>query len=207
LRSFLGLAALGVLALPAATSAQASPRMVAGVVGGYTTTEHVWTPSAETRRVGGLLIGGFADVQTPLEWLTAGFELAYTQRGSDVFVDVGGQPSPGGIRADHLSFAIRVKAKVEIGPARLHLVAGPVSDFVIRSRLDPLLMQILDDESSAPFGVVAGVGLGFWVAEDLFVDFEARIVEGLQSSYSGDLIRARNRSLEVVGRVGMFVAQ
>jgi hypothetical protein len=152
-------------------------------------------------------VGGFVDVQTPLRWLTAGAELAYVQRGSDVVLDVGGTATPGGIRTDYLAFAIRVRAVLSLGPARFHLVAGPASDFVIRSRLDPLLVQVLDEESPAPFGVVAGAGIGFWVRPDVVFEVEGRLAEGLQSSYAGDLVSARNRSRELVLRFGMLVGQ
>ena len=202
----LGLLALVVATKPSPASAQA-PALVAGLVAGYTSTEHVWSPSSESEAVGGVLLGGFVDVQTPLEWLEAGVELAYAQRGSDVVLDVGGVPSPGGIRTDFLSFAVRVRAGLELGRARFHIVAGPVADFVVRSRLDPLLIQVLDEESAAPFGVVVGGGVGFRITDTLAVDVEARLVEGLQSSYAGDLISARHRSRELVARLGMLVAR
>jgi hypothetical protein len=195
---------LGVLAVPSLGAAQL-PAMMVGVVGGYTTTEHVWSPDADVTGTAGLALGAFVDVQTPVNWLSAGAELAYSQRGSDVLLDVGGTPTPGGIRTDYLTFTIRVRAALALGPARFHLVAGPISDIVIRSRLDPLLTQVLDEEQLAPFGVSAGAGLGLWVTGTVFAEIEARIVEGLQSSYTGDFVSARNRSRELVARVGFLV--
>ncbi len=200
-------AGLVVLAAVASPAAGQQPRMVAGLVGGYSVTEHDWSPNSDVSSVGGLTVGGFVDVQTPLPWLTVGVELAYVQRGSDVVLDVGGTPTPGGVRTDYLAFAIRVRAVLGLGPARFHLVAGPTSDFVIRSRLDPLLVQVLDEESPAPFGVVAGAGIGFWVRPDVVVEVEGRLAEGLQSSYAGDLVSARNRSRQLVLRLGMLVGQ
>jgi opacity protein-like surface antigen len=190
--------------LPSPTVAQA-PALTAGLVGGYTSTEHVWSPSADTERVGGVLVGGFVDVQTPLDWLTAGVEMAYTQRGSDVLLGEDDAPSPGGIRTDFLTFAVRARAGLGLGRARFHVVAGPVADFVVRSRLDPLLGQVLDEERQAPFGVVVGAGAGLRITDTVVADVEARLTEGLQSSYAGDLISARHRSQELVLRVGMLV--
>lgn len=181
--------------------------MVAGVVGGYSSTEHVWSRTVETRSVSGLVLGGFVDVQTPLSWLTAGAEATYSQRGSDVVLDSGGTPVQGGIRADYLTFMVRLRAVFPLGPARIHVAVGPLSDFVIRSRLDPLLIQVLDEERAAPFGVSAGAGVGAFVTGRAFVEVEARIVEGLQSAYAGDLISARGRSRELVARVGVLVGR
>ena len=195
---------LGVLAAPSLGAAQL-PRMVLGVAGGYTSTEHIWRRDADVTAVAGMALGAFVDVQTPLNWLSAGAELAYSQRGSDVLLDVGGIPTSGGIRTDYLTFTIRVRAALAFGPARFHLVAGPVSDIVIRSRLDPLLVQVLDEERPAPFGVSAGAGLGLWVTGTVFAEVEARILEGLESSYTGDFISTRNRSRELVARLGLLV--
>lgn len=185
-------------------SAQAPP-LVAGVVAGFNSTEHIWTPSAETENVVGATVGGFVDVQTPLDWLTAGVEVAYAQRGSDVLLESAGATSPGGIRTDFLSLALRARAGLGVGRARLYVVAGITSDFVIRSRLDPFLIQVLDEERQAPFGVLAGGGFGFRVTDTVVADIEARLVEGLQSSYGGDRLTARHRSREIVFRVGMLV--
>lgn len=193
-----------LFAAPASLVGQLPP-MVVGLVGGYTGTEHVWSPSSDTERVMGLSLGGFVDVQTPLSWLSAGAEVAYTQRGSDVLLDVGGTPSPGGIRTDYLTLTIRVRAAMALGPARFHVVAGPVNDILVRSRLDPLLAQVLDEEQPAPFGLSAGAGFGLWVTERLFAELEARVVEGLQSAYTGNFVSAQNRSRELVARVGLFV--
>jgi hypothetical protein len=193
-----------MVAAPVAGTAQLPP-MVVGFVGGYTATEHAWSPDTDTERVAGFTLGGFVDVQAPLSWLSAGAELAYTQRGANVLLDVGGTPSLGGIRADYLTWAIRVRAALALGPARVHVVMGPVNDIVVRSRLDPLLVQILDEEQPAPFGFSAGAGLGVWVTERLLAEVEVRVVEGLQPAYSGNFISARNRSQELVARIGLRI--
>ena len=198
--------AVAAWSAPRAILAQAPP-LVAGVIGGYTTTKHVWSPDADAHGVAGLVLGGFVDVQTPLSWLTAGAEATYSQRGSDVMLDGGGMSVPGGIRADYLTFMIRVRAALALGPARLHVAGGPMTDFVIRSRLDALLIQVLEEERAAPFGVSAGAGVGVFVTSSTFVEVEARIVEGLQAAYAGDLISVRSRSRELVARVGLLVGR
>jgi len=191
---------------PTHLDAQAPPTLV-GVVGGYTSTEHVWSPDADAESVAGFTLGAFVDVQTPADWLSIGAEAAYAQRGSNVLIDVGGTPTPGGIRTDYLTLAIRIRAAIEVGPSLLHVAVGPVSDVVLRSRLDPLLTQVLDEESATAFGVIAGAGVGAWVTERAFVEIEARIVEGLQAAYSGNFVSAHNRSRELVARVGLLVGR
>lgn len=177
--------------------------MVIGAVGGYTVTHHVWDSSVETDDVSGLLAGGFVDVQTPLSWLTAGAELTYTQRGSDAHLESGGTPVTAAIRGDYLTFAVRVRGALSLGLARIHVVGGPLTDFILRSRMDPLVEQILDQPAGGTFGVHVGAGVGAWIAGRAFVEVEARLVEGLQASYSGDFASVRNRSREIVGRVAI----
>lgn len=199
-------AALAVVALVAPVGvAGQTPRVVVGGVGGYTQTDHVWSRDEETRSVDGLALGGFIDVQTPLSWLSAGAEAVYTQRGSDVILDSGGTPTPGGIRTDYLSFIVRLKAALALGPARLHVAGGAGSDIVLRSRLDPVLSQVLDEEGAAPFTVTAGAGVGAWVTERFVVELEARVVEGLGTAHSGGFVSVRNRSRELVARVGLLL--
>ena len=181
--------------------------MLVGAIGGYTSTEHVWSPASDTQSVGGLALGAFVDVQTPADWLSVGAEAAFSQRGSNVLLDGGGVTTMGGIRTDYLTVSIRFRAAVPLGPARFHVAAGPVSDIVVRSRLDPLLTQVLDEESSTAFGVVAGAGAGVWVTERWFAQIEARIVEGLQASYTGDFVSVHNRSRELVARVGLLTGR
>jgi hypothetical protein len=180
-----------------------SPPMVIGAVGGYTVTHHVWDSSVGTDDVSGFVAGGFVDVQTPLSWLTAGAELAYTQRGSDAHLESAGRPVTAAIRGDYLTFAVRVRGVLSLGPARVYVVGGPQSDFMLRSRMDPILEQILDQPATAAFGVHVGAGVGARVAGRVFVEVEARLVEGLQASYSGDAASVRNRSREIVGRVAL----
>ena len=191
---------------PIPLDGQAPPTLV-GVVGGYTSTEHVWSPDADAQGVAGLTLGAFVDVQTPLDWLSVGAEVAYTQRGANVLFDVGGTPTPGGIRTDYVTLAIRIRAAIGVGPARLHVAVGPISDVVLRSRLDPLLTQELDEEGSTVFGVSVGAGAGAWVTSRVFVEVEARIVEGLQAAYSGNFVSAHNRSRELVARVGLLMGR
>jgi hypothetical protein len=48
-----------------------------------------------------------------------------------------------------------------------------------------------------------GAGIGVPVGDRVRPEIEVRMVRGLGDAYSGDFITVRNRSLEVVGRVGL----
>ena len=188
--------------LPTGLAAQAGGT-VAGVVGGYTTTEVLFRPDAETDEVGGLLIGAFVDAQTPVEWLSIRAEGAYTQRGGDVLADAQGLPLNGGMRTDYVSVTVQARAALALGSVRLHVAVGPTIDQLIRSRLDASLEQLLDREHPTVFGVGAGIGIGGWVTARVFAEIEARIVEGLGDAFSGDFISVRHRSTAIVARVGV----
>lgn len=188
--------------IPAGLQAQGSKTIV-GIVGGYGTTEQIWRPTTVAEDVGGLIVGAWVRAATPLGWLSIRAEGAYTQRGGDVVSDVAGQPVNGGIRSDYVTIALDGRATVGLGPLRLHVAAGPSFDVLIRSRLDQTLAPVLQQEGTAVFGVQAGVGLGVQVTERVLVEVEARIHEGLGDAYSGDFLSVRNRSREVVIRVGV----
>jgi len=176
---------------------------IAGIVAGYATTDLIFDPDAETQEVGGVVVGAFVVSQTPLAWLSILAEGAYTQRGGDVMGVVQGLPVNGGIRSDYASIVVQARAAVGVGPVRIHVAAGPVVDQLLRNRMDNALDQILDSESPMVFGVSIGFGVGAWVSERIFAEVEARIVEGVGDAFSGDFISVRNRSSELVARVGV----
>lgn len=205
LRSAAVVQALLLAGLGSRASAQ-DPTNFVGIVGGYTSTEQVWSPDVPVEQVGGVAVGAFLNVQAPPRWLSFTAEAVYTQRGSDVVLDVEGTPVPGGVRADYLTLAVEARASLPVGPLRAHLGVGPLYDVLLRSRLDPQLAQAFDMERTAPFGVTAGAGLGGRVRGRWLAEVEARVVEGLQSAYEGDFVSVRNRSYELIVRIGVPMA-
>lgn len=189
------------LSAPAALEAQ-QPRTLVGAVGGWVQNRHVWSPSSDTERVGGVLVGVFLRARTPAPWLSVHAEALWTQRGGDVFDDVDGQILQGSIRTDYLTLVVHPRLSVAVGPLGLHVAAGPTIDQVVRGRLDPGLRMVLEDETPTVFGVGVGAGVGTVVGA-VHAEVEARLFEGLGDAYSGAFVSARNRSLELLARVGV----
>jgi hypothetical protein len=188
--------------LPSALRAQDRGPSV-GVVGGATRTQQIWARSADAGTVDGFLFGAWVDAPTPLPWFSVRVEGAFTQRGGDVTTEIGGQVATGGIRSDYLTISVQARGQLRLGRLHLHSVAGPVVDKLMRSRLDPMLAQVLEREVPSVFGVGAGVGVGAQVTKLVVVELELRIFEGLGGAYAGNFQSVRNRSTEIVGRLGI----
>lgn len=187
---------------PATLAAQPTGTIV-GIVVGQATTTQIWKPPEATETYSGLVLGVFADAATPRSGLSARAEFSYTQRGGDVALEVGGQPVSGSLRMDYLTIAIHLKLSRAFGPVHAHVVLGPTLDQLLRSRLDPLLAQVFDEETPTVFAVAVGGGLGVWISDRLFADFEVRLTEGLSDAHEGAFTRVRNRSVEGLLRVAI----
>jgi opacity protein-like surface antigen len=187
--------------LPLALDAQ-TPTTV-GFVGGYSRTELVWRPAAETEELAGVVAGAFAHAVTPLGWLSVLAEGTYTQRSGDVLANGPDQPATGGIRSDYLTLSVHGRVSVGLGPVRIHVGAGPTIDQLIRSRLDATLAPVLERETSTVFGAAVGAGLSVLIAGRYTAEAEVRRVEGLGDAYSGGFRSVKNRSTEVVARLGI----
>jgi hypothetical protein len=177
-----------------------------GVVAGYVHNDQLWSRDVATDAVGGLVVGAWANVPTGIGWFSITAEGTYTQRGGDAMLDdevVAGAVGTSPIRADYITVSVHPRATAWLGPVRVHLTTGPTLDQLIRSRLDPVLVSVLEDATSTVFGWTAGVGLGGTVTRGVVAEAELRIVEGLGDAYSGPFISLRNRSIELVGRVGI----
>lgn len=192
---------LALLLGPMLAGAQTT-RTVLGGFGGYVSNEQLWQPDETTTAVGGVVLGGFVDAASPTSWFSIRAEGAWVQRGGDVSGQIGGQQVNGGVRTDYLTFSIRPRFSVSTGPVRVGVAVGPVLEHIVRSRRDPALAPVLLDESTPVFGFAAGLGVGAWLNDGWYAELEARMTEGIGDAYSGDFIAFRNRSFEVVARVG-----
>lgn len=186
-------------------SAQSRPITLGGL-GGWVQNTPVWNRGFDTESVGGLTLGAWVDVPTPAEWLSVTAEVAFAQRGSGTILDpeeVPGALGASPIRTDYVTTSVLPRATLQVGGVRLHAATGPTMDLLLRSRLDVVLEPELDEPATAVFAWTAGVGIGTDVAMGWVAEIEARIVEGLSNAYSGDLGTLRNRSFEVLARVGV----
>jgi len=118
------------------------------------------------------------------------------RRNGDVWLDQGGQPARGGVRTHLLSVGVHLVVAHRAGRVRLHALAGPTLDQTLSADLDPVLAQVLEEESAVVFGLSAGGGIGAWVTQAVFVAGEVRLTENLGDAYAGNFTRFRNRSLE-----------
>jgi hypothetical protein len=134
-------------------------------------------------------------------------EGAYTQRGGDVALDVGGQPAAGAIRMGYLTFGLRLIARRAIGPVTGYAAVGPTLDQVLSRRVDPVLAQVFEDETPTVFGVTVGGGVTARLSQGLTAGAELRLTEGLGDAHQGASISVRNRSVEAVLRVGVPLAR
>jgi hypothetical protein len=202
----------GLLAAQASVPLHArGQRTVVGATGGWATTTQRWKPSRSTEDYGGLMLGMFADAATPVPWLVVRGELTYTRRGGDVFLDFDFQDTepplgPARIRMDYLTVVVHGKLQWVFGPLSAHFSFGPTLDQVLRRRMDPLLSQILEEETATVFSVAVGGGVGSWVTEWLHVAFDVRLTEGLSPAHEGNFSSVRNRSFEGFLSVGIPLA-
>ena len=202
----LTLAVSATLALsPSTVAAQARPITLGGL-GGWVQNTPVWNRDFDTESVGGVVLGAWVNVPTPVQWLSVTAEATFTQRGSGTVLDPREVPGAIGvspIRTDYVTASVLPRGTIDIGRVRLHATTGPTVDLLLRSRVDVVLEPELDEPATAVFAWTAGVGVGADVAPGWVAELEARIVEGLSSAYSGDLGTLRNRSIEVLARVGV----
>ena len=191
-------AALAVSGPPA--DAQESGRLTGGFAG-RTDSEMLWSPPVETSPRSGFLAGAFVDVPTPVSWLRMRAEGGLAQRGGFVSTDTRGNAVDGEVRGDYLGVHIEAKAGLSLGPVHAFAVAGPVIDYLLRNREDPVLAQVFVEERGTVLGVAAGAGLGLRVTRAWVIEAETRWVRGLTEAYSGSGLQVRNRSREWVLRL------
>lgn len=197
---------LAVAVLSAEGAAAQSRPITLGGLGGWVQNTPVWNRGFDTESVGGLTLGAWVNVPTPAEWLSVTAEVAFAQRGSGTILDpeeVPGALGASPIRTDYITTSVLPRATLQVGGLRLHAATGPTMDLLLRSRLDVVLEPELDEPATAVFAWTAGVGIGTDVGTGWVAEIEARIVEGLSNAYSGDLGALRNRSIEVLARVGL----
>jgi hypothetical protein len=193
-----------VLASGVQPAAGQSRPATAGAFGGYVHNEHRWSREVDTEAVGGLVLGAWVDAPTGLGWLSVTAEGAYAQRGGDARFDDAVVPGAFGvspIRTDALTFSVLPRATLFLGPVALHAATGPTLDYILRSRLDPVLEPLLEEVTTG-FAWTLSAGIRGMVGEGYVAELEARIVEGLRDAFRGQGLSLRNRSLEVVARVG-----
>jgi len=186
---------------PSGASAQDGGRYAGFVVGG-TLSRQVWKPFVPTSNRTGFLVGYFTDVPSPLGPFRIRVGAGYAQRGGRVDGDFDGAPVVGETRSEWIDLHLELKLARSVGPLHAFASAGPSYGLHLRTRQDALLGQVLFEEHPKSFGVTASGGIGFGVTSHRVAELEVRWVEGLTTARSGAFVKARNRSLEIMLRIG-----
>lgn len=182
-----------------AVQAQNADRLT-GIVAGMAESEQVWSPAVDTDRRAGFLVGAFVDVRTPVTGLRVRAEGSAVRRGGLVLSDYRGGALDGEVQSDYLSFQLHAKVGGSVGPVHVFAAAGPGVDYLVRSREDAVLAQVLIEEHATVMTGSAGVGAGIRIGA-FAAEAEGRWVRGLTDAYRGSSVTVRNRSLEWVLRV------
>lgn len=171
-----------------------------GLFAGRIDSEQVWNPAVETAKRSGFVFGAFVDVPTPLAALRVRADGGFARRGGFVSSDTRGNALDGEVQSEYVTFQLQAKLAASVGPVHVFAAGGPGFDYLMRSREDPLLAQVLVDKHATVFNVVGAAGAGVRV-DRVVAEAEARWMRGLSNAYSGSAATVRNRSLELVVRV------
>jgi hypothetical protein len=175
-----------------------------GVFLGKASSRQIWSSSFSSDRLDGLALGAYVDVRTPVSFLSIRAEAGYVGRGS-VVRDPDEDPEravEASIRSHYLSVPVHGKATAEVGPLSATLFGGPTLDLLLDSGCSVEFCQVLREEKTVVFAVAVGAGVGLDLGKRLSPSFELRLTEGLSDSYLGAQNSARNRSVEMLVRVG-----
>lgn len=211
--SLLGLAAGLILTLPGCCSlrAQEGPavgggpdRGTVGVFLARTSSRLLWSNSFPSTRLLGIGGGVYADVQTPIPFVSIRAEAGYAGRGSLVW-DEERDPdrtAEAAVRSHYLSVPVHGKLGVGVGALSAYLFAGPTLDFLLSSGCSAELCQLIREEKTTVFSLAVGAGVGVVLGGSLRTNLEVRLTEGLSDAYLGNQDSARNRTVELLVRVG-----
>jgi hypothetical protein len=187
-----------------AAGAAAAQDTRVGVVSGLVDNLVSWKPALESEGWAGWSAGAFVDVRTPLPGLRVVAEGSFVRRGVDVFEDVDGAPvSNSGIRSDYLRVSVLGRTGFGWRMVGLYVMAGPMVEQLLDSKMDAGLRSLLDRESPTVVGVSAGAGVTLDLGRGRTVSAEARRTETLQSGYSGSFRSVRYGSAEYLVRIGV----
>jgi len=183
----------------------AQERTTAGVVGGMTSSRLIWGSLGASEAARGILLGIYLRVPTPIPHLAVRAEAAYAQRGGllserELQAD---QPLSARVRGDYLSFPVHAEVSWEIGPIRIFAFGGPTVEQTQNTKADASVVQIMGVERATVFGLGYGAGVGGLALGSFLASVEVRGMEGISEPYDEGSVSIRNRSFEVLLRVGV----
>ena len=191
---------LSLALFPATPGASSAQPVVVGAVLGRAESRELRERAGDSDLREGLVVGAWADVETPARLVHVLAEAVYARRGGRF--PLGG---PGGlsgeVESDWLAATVAPLLSTGIGPVAVYVYGGPTLEVPVRTRTAAALRSAYATPSDQGLSVTAGTGLearwGRWSVRG-----EVRVVEGLTSAYSGSAGDVRHRSTEVLVRVG-----
>ncbi len=195
---------VSLLALAALFAVPPSPgraqSVVVGGVAGANRSIELLERASDSESRNGFVAGAWVDVETPKPLLHVLAEAAYARRGGR-FPLGGASGLIGEVESDWVALTVAPVLHVGIGPVAAYAYGGPTLEMPVRTRTAAELDNAYAAPSDQGFSVTAGAGLE-GRTDGWSVRGEARVVQGLSSSYSGSAGDLRHRSVEMVMRVG-----
>lgn len=171
---------------------------------GKTSARQIWVGPLGTEKLGGISFGVFMDVSTPLPPLSIRAEAGYVGRGSVVWDEIEdpGRESEARFRSHYLSFPVHGLVEVGIGPVAGYLFAGPSMDMALSSDCSAEFCQFIREEKPMVVNASIGVGAVVDIPRSFRTFVEFRLSEGIGDAYVADGDSARNRTVEILVRLG-----
>ncbi len=176
----------------------------AGLFLGRTSARQIWNGPIGSEELKGVSAGVFADVQTPLSVLSIRAGAGYSGRGGAVWDEVEdpGKESVARVRSHYLSLPLHGVVELGLGPLAGYAFGGPTVDFLLSSECSAQFCQFIREEKTTGVSVAVGVGLALDLPRTVRTYLEWRLTEGLGDAYLGDRDSARNRTVEILVRMG-----
>ena len=172
---------------------------------GRTNSRQMWSGPLETDERGGLVLGAFVEVATPLDWLSVIAEASYVQRGGGVSLETVGLQSPDTVdtQVEYVSFPVVLTARFFRNPVGIYAYAGPAVDYHLNTQGAPSVANLYSTERKTVLTGVVGGGVELLVGQRWSLRLEARLMEGLSAAFEGRLGEIRHRSFELFIRAGV----
>lgn len=90
---------------------------------------------------------------------------------------------------------------------RLFAFGGPTLEQTLKTTADASVVQVMGVERAVLFGVGYGAGLGGPLPGGLRGSLEVRSMEGISEAYYEGPVTIRNRSFEILMRVGVPIGK
>jgi len=194
---------LTAIALAAAPIPVAAQSVTLGGAAGLTRSRQILERTSDSDPRDGFVAGAWMDVQTALPLLHVLAEAGYARRGGrfPLAGPAGLTGLTGAVESDWITFTTAPMLHVTAGPVAAFVYGGPMLELHVRTRTAAALRGAYATPSDQVFAAIAGGGLEGRL-DAWSVRAEARVVEGLSAAYSGSAGDIRQRSVEVVVRVG-----